>query len=395
MKHRLATLLSMVSLLYIAIPATASATSHGWEITALNVRAAHTMSTGESVTVAVVDSGIRVDHPALQGRATEGKDFLRENDREEPWYGKHGTSMASSVLDVAPGAKVLGIRALRDEEDPDYEKWKGKVADPDSADGPGTLGSAIIHAVEGGADVISLSLGTVDSEQSPYYGYEAKAIEHAISKGVVVVAASGNTGDLSREESLNAVHYPAAYPGVISVAATTPDGSRSTFSSVHNYNDVAAPGVDINSADISGGRSQVNGTSSATALTAGVAALMLSKYPDLAPRQVEQTLKKTASNAGQGHNPLAGYGTIDAEAALKAAGKLRPESPALPVSKKRADIHFGPGDDGTPSTTDVGRRPEDTMVAASVGGSGLIAVIVGIILTVTGSRAQRRSSSGV
>lgn len=90
----------------------------------MSVPAAHTISQGEGVTVAVVDTGIRTDHPVLKGRATEGPDFLQANDKSESWYGEHGTAMASSVLDIAPKAKILGLRVVRDEDDPNYQGAK-------------------------------------------------------------------------------------------------------------------------------------------------------------------------------------------------------------------------------------------------------------------------------
>ncbi|WP_437023000.1 S8 family peptidase [Streptomyces sp. enrichment culture] len=111
----------------------------------------------------------------------------------------------------------------------------------------------------------------------------------------MVLAAVGNLGDLEQGGD-NAISYPGACPGVITVAASGADGARAPFSSVHSYIDVAAPGVAINAADSrSGGRKPGEGTSSACALAAGVSALIVSKYPDLAPRQVEQVLEKTAS----------------------------------------------------------------------------------------------------
>jgi subtilisin family serine protease len=389
MKYRLIAALALVALAFVNSTTHAWAAPAGWELKALRVADAHSISKGAGVTVAVIDTGIRTDHPAVKGQATEGPDFLEENDQDEPWYGEHGTSMASSVLDVAPEAEILGPRAIRDEEDPDYEAWKELRSD--SGEGA-SLAQAIEHAVEKRVDVISMSLGSAEAIISRYDSREATAIQEALAHGIVVLASAGNSGDMSKAE--NQINYPAAYPGVIAVAATGPDGTRPQFSSVHNYNDIAAPGVSINSADIAGGRSLVNGTSSATALTAGTAALIVSKYPDLAPRQVEQVLQKTASSADQGHTPQTGYGTVDAYAALVQAGKLEPEEATLPVGDHNVDMHFGPGDDGTPRNTDVGRNPEDTIIAAAVGGPGLIAVVVGGILAFSGSRARRRSASG-
>jgi subtilisin family serine protease len=373
--------LTAASALVLAAPGTAFA-ANGWELTALSVPAANKISKGDGVTVAVIDTGVRIGHPALKGRASDGPDFLKETDQSESWYGIHGTSMASSVLDVAPAAKVLGLRAIRDDEDPDYKDWVGQLANPDVLGGHAVI-DAIRYAADSGAKVISMSLGS-DTPFGAYQDDEARSIEYALSKGVVVIAALGNEGD---EE--NPVAYPAAYPGVIAVAATNQDGSRAKFSSVHSYADVAAPGVGINAANATtNGRKPVNGTSSATALTAGVVALIVAKYPDLAPRQIEQLLEKTASNHSAGHNPLTGYGVIDAAKALKAAAAVTPQPAVLPVGKQGAATHFGSGDDGTARTTHQPLDPEYFVLAAIVGVPGLIAILVGLLLLVSRRRAR-------
>jgi subtilisin family serine protease len=154
---------------------------------------------------------------------------------------------------------------------------------------------------------------------------------------------------------------------------------------------VAAPGVEINAASIKGGRAEIQGTSPAGALTAGVAALIVAKYPDLSPRQVEQVLQKTASTYRRGHNPQTGYGVVDAEAALKVAASMKPESAALPVGKQGAWTHFGPGDDGTP--VKIG-QPWDMayLVVGGIGGGiALLCLAVGLLLFLSGRRAAART----
>jgi subtilisin family serine protease len=361
----------------------ALAASNGWELPAMSVPAAQKISKGDGVTVAVIDSGIRTDHKALNGRATEGPDFLGETEKDASYYGIHGTAMASSVLDVAPAAKVLGLRVSRDTEDPKFESWSRSFEKAD--DGGGVVG-AIQAAVKAGAKVISISL-SFGGELGIYRSNEAEVIAQALAKGVVVVAGAGNDGDKANELS-----YPAAYPGVIAVGAATPQGTRAKFSEVHNYVDMAAPGVEIYAASIKGGRADIEGTSSATALTSGVAALIVAKYPDLSPRQVEQVLQKTASTYHKGHNPQTGYGVINAEAALKAAAGLKPESAALAVGKQGAGSHFGSGgDDGTP--VKIG-QPWDTsyLVVGGIGGGiALFGLAGGLLLLLSGRRATARS----
>jgi subtilisin family serine protease len=385
MIRRMPVVVALAALVLLANPGTALA-QNGWELPAISVSAAQAISKGAGVTVAVIDTGIRTNHPVLQGRATNGPDFLQETDQNQPWYGQHGTAMASSVLDVAPAAKVLGLRAIRDDNDPKYQDWSASLNNPDSTHG-NALVQAILYAANSGARVISMSLGTKDPF-SLYDETEARAIQYALSKGVVVIASAGNDGGSDDQDS---VDYPAAYPGVIAVAATNPDGTRASFSAVHSYVDVAAPGVAINDADVAtGGRTPVNGTSPAGALTAGVAALIVSKYPKLAPRQIEQLLEQTASTASRGFNPLTGFGVINATAALQAASALTPETAVLPVGAQGAGGHFGTGDDGTPKLTNAPLDWGYMGFAGVVGVPGLLLVVGGIFLFISGRRAQKR-----
>ena len=192
--------------------------------------------------------------------------------------------MASSVLDVAPKAKVLGIRVIRDDEDPEHSD-DPFAFDPDPA-ASSALWKGVQQAVAAGADVISMSLGDGQTTFTQYDDDTERAVAEANANGIVVVASAGNEAD---EE--NGVSYPAALTGVIGVGASTPGGARAEFSQVHNYVDVLAPGVGINAADIDGGRSPGDGTSPAGALVAGAAALIRSAHPDLTPRQVEEALE--------------------------------------------------------------------------------------------------------
>ncbi|MEV2218262.1 S8 family serine peptidase [Nocardia vinacea] len=390
MKCHLAILVLMTtSSLAIGSPV-ASAEQMGWELPALSVPAAQAISEGDGITVAVLDTGVRIEHPVLHGRATEGPDFLSaESDKSQPWYGGHGTAMASSVVDVAPNAKVLSLRVLRDNDDPRFQSWRQAMEDPNPSGNAHPVADATRYAADHGARVISMSLGS-QSSLGAYSNDDLRAIQYALGKGVVVIASAGNDGDGD-----NHVAYPAGYPGVITVAATNPDRARAEFSSVHDYVDVAAPGVDINEADsTTTGRTPGSGTSPAGALTAGVSALILAKYPQLAPRQVEQLLEHTASTYSQGYNPLTGYGVINAEAALRAAASLHPESPALVVGKEGADIHFGPGDDGTPRKVRYGVDLSYFAIAAVAAAPGLLLLIVGWLLLRRGRRAQRRWPAG-
>ncbi|MGC4746078.1 S8 family serine peptidase [Micromonospora sp. DT201] len=377
-----------VGAVLLASGAPAQAAGRGWELDAMSVSSAHAISRGEGVTVAVIDSGIRTNHQVLDGRATEGPDFLGETDQKEPWYGRHGTMMASNVLDVAPGAKVLGLRAIRDNEDPDYRTWEQGLHEPPSKNDAGAIANAIRHATDNGARVISLSLGS-DTPFSAYDPGEMDAVQYALAKGVVVIASAGNEGNKG-----NQVSYPVSYPGVIGVAASIPGGGRAPFSSVHSYVDVAAPGVQIWGAKFNGtGRVSGQGTSQAGALTAGVAALIVAKYPKLAPRQVAELLQATASHPNR-HDPSTGYGVINAAKALRAAEKVAPQ-PLTLVGAENAGGHFGPGNDGTPRL--VG-QPLAVSYLVAAGVLALVALAMtlgGFLMALSGRRARRRTQSSV
>ncbi|CAL9546382.1 hypothetical protein SUDANB58_04356 [Streptomyces sp. enrichment culture] len=394
MIRRLVTSTVLAVSLTVAGASTASAAlPKGWELPAMSVPAAQSVSRGEGVTVAVLDTGIRTDHPELKHRAKEGPDFLGGgDDKSEPWYGGHGTAMTSSVLDVAPEAEVLGLRVIRDPEDPAYQTPEEAMEQGGSSDNGRAIAQAITYATDHGADVISMSLGsgsvwnTLDKD-------DVAAVEYALSKGVVLLAAAGNEGNVEKGED-NIISYPAAYPGVIGVAAALPDGSRASFSSVHSYVDIAAPGVDINAADSrSSGRKPGDGTSTACALAAGVSALIVSKYPDLAPRQVAQVLKETASHGSSGPTVETGYGMVDADAALKAAARLTPQK-AVPIGEAGAGTHFGPGDDGTPKMVSQGLDPAYFGIAAAGAFVALVTMLGGFLLLRSGRRLQQQGRLG-
>lgn len=250
-------------------PAQAATTPVGWEGPALSLSAAQQLSQGDGVTVAVLDSGVYADHPALRGKVTTGpdyfKDTLKAGDSE---WGQHGTAMASDVLKVAPKAKILSVRVIDDKHE---EERTQEEPEESFRKGNNPIADGINYAVQNGADVISMSLGS-DNLFSSYDEDEASALAYAARQGVTVLASAGNAGDV-----LNGASYPAGYAGVIAVAATQQNGTRAEFSTVHTYNDVAAPGVDIISATNTGGHRKGNGTSPACALAAGVVALMKAK----------------------------------------------------------------------------------------------------------------------
>ncbi|MEU5611300.1 S8 family serine peptidase [Streptomyces sparsogenes] len=368
------TFLMSAALSWGATPAAAAENAPaGWESAALGLPAAHRVTQGQGVTVAVLDSGVNPDHPALRGRVAKvGPDFY-DSDGLKPGddgYGEHGTAMVSDVLKVAPKARIITARVINDSHEEKFERTK---------DGVSPLAKGIDFAVQNHADVISMSLG--GGLFGDLDGTEVAAIARAVQQGVTVLAAAGNSGD-----ELNDGNFPAGYAEVISVAATKPGGQRADFSTVRTHNTIAAPGVNITSADKDGGYRPVDGTSPATALAAGVTALMLAKNPDLTPAQTRAILMRTADHPAGGHNAFVGAGQIDAAAAVRAAAHP-PKVDTAPKPYKGAVKHFA-----SPTGTSRTSHPamETGMLATGLGaaGGGLLLVAGGVLLIRKGRRQR-------
>ncbi|MFE2615407.1 type VII secretion-associated serine protease mycosin [Micromonospora chalcea] len=275
--------------------------SSQWHLKYLQAPKAHTLSRGEGVVVAVPDSGV-APHPDLTQSLMPGTDIIPggsgsgQGDRDG-----HGTGMAGLIaangrntqgaLGIAPNAKILPIYTSPAHED-------GTSA---------ALALAIRYAIKNHAQVISVSLtagADVELQQ---------AVKAALSANIVVVAAAGNTS----ESPL--IGYPAREPGVIAVGGVDREGRHAAISVAGPEIDVVAPAVDIYSTGLNGGYRVGTGTSDATAIVAGAAALIRSKYPNLPAQEVAHRLTATAVDKGPpGRDDQYGYGVIDLVAALTA-----------------------------------------------------------------------------
>ncbi|NSC24721.1 S8 family serine peptidase [Streptomyces albus subsp. chlorinus] len=347
----------------------AHATPVSWESQALGLSSAQRTTQGEGVTVAVLDSGVEKDHPAVAGRVTTGPDYYKDGlGPGDPRWGGHGTAMASDVLKVAPKARILSVRVIDDKKEHDAGDWKT---------GPSPVAQGVEYAVNHGADVISMSLGG-DSIGSSFNEEEIRALAHAAHKGVPVVASAGNEGDVLNDSS-----YPAGYPGVIAVAAVQKGGSRAEFSTVRTYNTVAAPGVGIVSAKNTGGYAPVNGTSPAAALTSGVVALMLGKDHKLTPAQVRTILTRTAAHPPGGYNPLVGHGVINASAAVRAVSHP-PADRTGPAEYKGKSFLASPT--GAEPTQHPPLETAPLTIGLVAGGVGLLMVVSAVLLNRAGRR---------
>ncbi|MEV4535459.1 type VII secretion-associated serine protease mycosin [Asanoa sp. NPDC049518] len=295
-----------------------------WPLQRMRPDLAWPVSEGAGITVAVIDSGVSPDPPALKGKVLEGRDFVEPSALGQCDAVAHGTLIAGIIAGrkpegsvftgIAPKAMILPIRVLPDLE-PDF--------DPDR---PNIIADAIDYAVDNGADVINLSLTT-----DPTPALE-QAIDDALEDGVVLVAAAGNDGGGNGK---NQKAYPAAYDGVIAVAGIDQEGHHVATSTTGAYVDVAAPGAEVDGPMPRGdgyARFTAGGTSFATAYVSGLAALIRSADPDLTPAQVTARITATADHPPEGRNDLVGYGVINpyrAMTAITGAPKASPPAAAL------------------------------------------------------------------
>ena len=303
--------------------------SQQWVLDMLRVETAWSVTQGSGVTVAVIDSGVNPDVSDLAGSVITGPDYtgVTTSPASGNW-GVHGTWMASliaghghdgglsGVVGIAPEARILSIRVIPDRQDPHYGKYEREpetVIQQSLADG-------IAYAVAHGARVISMSIG-----YSAPSGLVRQELQKAYDRGVVVIASAGNSGgpaDSSRGGEAPE-SFPANYPGVISVGAVKSTGAVAGFSSDNLSVQVAAPGVLVPAQGRDGQYWYVSGTSPACALVAGVAALIKSRYPGLAPDLVASALTSTTTDRPPGgYDSQVGFGIVDAAAALAKAGEL-------------------------------------------------------------------------
>jgi len=276
-------------------------------------------STGSSsVTVAILDSGVELTHPDLAGKIVAGYDFVNKDSLPQDDFG-HGTHVAGIAAAVTNNN--YGIAGV---------SWEAlimplKVLDSSGNGYTSDSALAIMWAADHGAKVINMSFGS----SSPS-SILLDAINYAYSKGVIMVAASGNDG-------INGVLYPAKYNHVIAVGATDSSNSRGNFSNYGPDLDLVAPGVSIYSTMMSNSFGYKSGTSMATPFVAGLAALLIGLSSDFSPDEIEQAMVNSALDLGStGKDDFYGNGLIQVEGAIS---QLIPPSPFSKITPVNSAIN--------------------------------------------------------
>ncbi|MBT2379329.1 serine protease [Streptomyces sp. CB00316] len=361
-----------------ALPAQADAIrDQQWALAAMHTDRAWQTTQGEGVTVAVLDTGVDGTHPDLAGQVLPGEDLVGFGaTKGDPSWALHGTAMAGiiagrgngpgradGILGIAPEVKILPVRVILESKDPARAKARKTRGT--------ALAQGIRWAADNGADVINLSLGD-DSESAHPDPGEDSAIQYALSKGISVVASAGNGG-----EKGDRISYPAAYPGVIAVAAVDEYGTHASFSTRRWYATVSAPGVDIVVANPDGHYYIEWGTSAAAAFVSGAVALVRAAHPGLDPAQIKKLLADTARDApAEGRDDARGYGIVDPAEAIEAGSRLRPgELSAQTATAGHGKKFFGPGPTPPPA--------DDTPVnwaAPLAGGLGAALLAAAVVL---------------
>lgn len=263
-------------------------------------------SGNKAIKIAMVDTGVDLNHPDLKNKLVAGKNIAdpTQPPMDDSGHGTHTAGIAAAELNngeggagVCANCSIMPVKVL----------VNGSGTDD-------TIAAGIVWAADNGANVISMSLGIYRSSRPI-----EDALKYALDKNVTIVASAGN------KNAAFDVHLPSTYPGVIEVASTDENDQKSVFSNFGKTVSVSAPGTDILSTlptykvgvkPLSYGK--LSGTSMAAPHVAGLAGLILSQKPGLKPAEVRKIIESTAKDLGDiGLDQYFGNGRVDALAALQ------------------------------------------------------------------------------
>ncbi len=275
--------------------------SSQWYLTKIQAFSAWNITTGASFPIAVIDSGVDPSHPDLSSRLMTGWNFVAGNSNTADTTG-HGTAVAGVFGALANnGIGVAGIT------------WQNPilpllVVDSNNYAAYSNIAAAIQYAADHGARVISISLGGTASSS-----VLQSAVNYAWNAGAIVVAAAMNNSN-------STPNYPAACTNAIAVSATDENDNLATFSNFGSWITLSAPGNNIETTNSGGGYGEWWGTSLATPVVSGVAALALAANPSLTPQALVTLLEQNSDDLGPaGYDTSFGWGRVNAYKAVLAA----------------------------------------------------------------------------
>jgi hypothetical protein len=302
-----------------------------WHLKKVGAPDAWDISSGDpSVVVAVLDSGVDLEHPDLAGKVLPGYNFYDNNCDVRDVSG-HGTAVAGVA--AAATNNSVGVAAIG---------WHCsilpvRVTDPNGYTSYSLLAKGLTYAADRGAKVAVVSFGIFGGQDL------SSAAKYFMDKGGLVVASGGNTGSYCDDPD---------NPYIVSVSGTTSDDR--SWGTYGPYIDLSAPCSAIYTTINGGGYGNVGGTSFSAPLTAGLIGLIFSANPSLAPNQVEQLLKSTAVDLGDpGYDVYYGWGRINASKALKATVGSTPPDFCLSASPSSLTIQQGSSGSSTLTVTSL------------------------------------------
>ena len=269
-----------------------------WGVDRIDADLSWGTTTADNVRVAVVDTGIDLDHPDLQGNIKGGINTIYSWRTADDDNG-HGSHVAGIIAAVNNSIGVVGVGYQID-------LYAVKVLNSNGSGYVSDIIEGIQWSVNNGINVINMSLGTTSDIQSFH-----DAVTAAKNAGITVVSAAGNSGPGD-----NTGIYPARYPESIAVSATNSSDGQPSWSSRGPEVDIAAPGNSILSTYRGGGYTTLSGTSMATPHVAGAAAMVLSNHPGFTPSQVQTHLQNNAEVLPGLSSNQQGSGLVDAEKAV-------------------------------------------------------------------------------
>ncbi|MFE5209693.1 S8 family serine peptidase [Streptomyces sp. NPDC056600] len=346
-----------------AIPsASAAEAPEGWHLTAMKAREMWKTSTGDGVTVAVIDSGVNPQTPSLKGQVIEDGISGTAGYKATVDTDGHGTSMAENIAGtgagggikgLAPGAKILPIRLGID-----LSKSEKKKAP--------TVAQAIRAAADSDARIINMSFG------APWIRDEdVAAVRYAYSKGKLLFASVGNDAGKKSPEGKN-IGYPAGYPYVVGVAAVDKASTVGKFSEQGADVDLAAPGLDLSGwcDDTFTRYCPAQGTSYAAAIASASAALIWSVHPEWTNNQVLNALIETAGRdwPREETSVYLGHGLVRPRIVL-ADPKFDPGAPDVDPLLKQHEVMFKSLEVFQPIPSPTPTTPADASSKTPAGGA--------------------------